>query len=416
MKRRFCAILMALVMVFSLSVTSYAANNVVKTTDVKISVDGKTVDVPAGSIWISEDGYTMVCARDLAKAAGASIKWDSASRTAQITGLTKAVGTYSPVASLEHLVLAAAYQMSAESHALMLQAFNIAKRNVDEMAAKAKAGQDGYTLKDGKLFKDGKRVAVVSDIDDTLVDGVHYTANIVGKNGDWNNAAFTRFIMTDGCTALPGAVDFVKYCVSNGIEFFYLTNRYDQAYKVGQKDSKGGYAGKDGYVVGGKVVGDSVYDVFGKTLYDISYESMDKLGFPLNDDAHLIVNDLKINGSSKEPVRQTIAKGGTQFTGERTAESTKYPADFAVTEHYIAMLVGDDLNDISDIFSASGVDAVSRVKLAIDNADKWGAEWIVLPNGVYGSSYNYASAYGFDKLFDYFDYTNASTDAWALYK
>ena len=415
MKRRIFAVLMAVVMVLSLSVCSYASNTVVKSTDVKLSVDGKAVNVPAGRIWVSEDGYTMVAARDLAEAVGGTIKWDSATRTAQITGLTKAVGTYSPAASLEHLVLAATYQMSAEAHALMMQAFNIAKRNVDEMVAKAKAGQDGFTLTGGKLFKDGKRVAVISDIDDTLVDGVHYTANIVGKNGDWNNAAFTRFILSDGCTALPGAVDFVKYCVDNGIEFFYLTNRYDQAYKAGQKDSKGGYAGKDGYVVNGKVVGDSVYDVFGQTLYDISYESMRKLGFPLNDDAHLIVNDLKINGSSKEGVRQTIANGGTQFTGERVEESKKHPKDFTVSEHYVAMLCGDDLNDISDIFSASGVDAVGRVKLAIDNEDKWGAEWIVLPNGVYGSSYNYASSYGFGKLLDYFDYTK-DTEAWNLYK
>lgn len=50
--------------------------------------------------------------------------------------------------------------MSAECHALMMQAFNIAKENVDEMVAAAKAGEDGFTMTDGKLFKDGKRVAV----------------------------------------------------------------------------------------------------------------------------------------------------------------------------------------------------------------------------------------------------------------
>ena len=49
----------------------------------------------------------------------------------------------------------------------------------------------------------GKRVAVVSDIDDTLVDGVHYTANILGRNGEWTNKSFADFVMSDGCTALP---------------------------------------------------------------------------------------------------------------------------------------------------------------------------------------------------------------------
>lgn len=417
MKKRLSALVLSLAMACSLTLDASAANNVIRTSDVNISVDGVTVEVPDGSIWISEDGYTMVGARALAEGLGASIQWNSATRTAEITGLTKEVGVYSPVAAYENMVGAAAWQMSAECHALMMQAFNIAKENVDEMVAAAKAGEDGFSLKDGKLFKDGKRVAVFSDVDDTLVDGVHYTANVVGSNGDWNNAAFARFVMSDGCTALPGAVEFVNYCVDNGIEFFYVTNRYDQGYKVGQSDSKGGYNGESGYVkADGTVIGSSVYQVVGKTFYDISAASMTKLGFPINADAHLITNDNKLNGSNKQPMRDIVASGGTWATGERTNESTAYPASMAIDEHFIAMFVGDDLNDINICFSASGVDAVSRVQTAIDNMDKWGNEWIVLPNAVYGSSINYASAYGYSNLFHYFDYTNASTDAWKLYQ
>lgn len=417
MKKRLSALALSLAMACSLTLNASAANNVIRTSDVSISVDGVTVDVPAGSIWISEDGYTMVGARALAEGLGASIQWNSATRTAEITGLTKEVGVYSPVAAYENMVGAAAWQMSAECHALMMQAYNIAKENVDEMVAAAKAGEDGFSMQDGKLFKDGKRVSVFSDVDDTLVDGVHYTANVVGSNGDWNNAAFARFVMSDGCTALPGSVEFVNYCVDNGIEFFYVTNRYDQGYKVGQSDSKGGYNGESGYVkADGTVIGSSVYEVVGKTFYDISAESLTKLGFPINEDAHLITNDNKLNGSNKQPMRDIVASGGTWATGERTNESTAYPASMEIDEHFIAMFVGDDLNDIDLCFSASGVDAVSRVQTAIDNMDKWGNEWIVLPNAVYGSSINYASAYGYSNLFHYFDYTNTSTDAWKLYQ
>ena len=75
---------------------------------------------------------------------------------------------------------------------------------------------------------------------------------------------------------------------------------------------------------------------------------------------------------------------------------------------------GDDLNDISQIFSESE-NAVDRVALTIENIDKWGAEWIVFPNAVYGSSANYAAQYGFTELFDYFDYTRADSEAWKLY-
>ena len=260
---------------------------------------------------------------------------------------------------------------------------------------------------------------MVCDIDDTLVDGVHYTANILGKNGEWTNKAFTDFLQSAGCTALPGAVDFANHCVKNGIALFYVTNRYDQGYKLSEQ----GYAGQEGYKkADGTVIGSSTYDVFGKTTYDITMASMAQLGFPVNDpsaanyceDAVLFVNDTKLNGSSKEGIRQTIAQGGVMKTGERTQESTAYPASVDLSAHHIAMLLGDDLNDISQMFSDSA-NAIDRVQLTIDNIDKWGAEWIVFPNSVYGSSANFAGQYGYAALFEQFDYTNQDGCLWNMY-
>ena len=323
----------------------------------------------------------------------------------------------------EYMVSAAAWQMSAEAHALMMQGFHLAQSNIDDMVALADKDQQGYHWVEEagqrKLTFEGKQVAVVCDIDDTLVDGVHYTANILGKNGEWTNKAFTDFIQSAGCTALPGAVEFANHCVENGIALFYVTNRYDQGYKL----SENGYAGQEGYKKGdGTVIGSSTFDIFGKTTYDITMESMAKLGFPINDpdaenyneNAILIVNDTKLNGSSKEWVRQGIAEGGVLNTGERAQESTAYPETVDLSSHHVAMLMGDDLNDISQIFSESE-SAVDRVALTIENIDKWGAQWIVFPNAVYGSSTNYAAQYGYPELFDYFDYTRADAEAWKLY-
>ena len=323
----------------------------------------------------------------------------------------------------EYMVGAAAWQMSAEAHALMMQGFHLAQSNVDDMVALANDHQQGYhwVEEDGQrmLAFEGKPVAVVCDIDDTLVDGIHYTANILGKNGEWTNKAFTDFVQSTGCTAIPGAVQFANHCVENGLTIFYVTNRYDQGYKL----SENGYAGQEGYKKSdGTVIGSSTYDIFGKTTYDITMESMARLGFPINDpdaanynqNAILIVNDTKLNGSNKEWIRQGIAEGNVVNTGERAQESTAYPETVDLSSHHIAMLLGDDLNDISQIFSESE-SAVDRVALTIENIDKWGAQWIVFPNAVYGSSANYAAQYGFPELFDYFDYTRADSEAWNLY-
>ena len=321
----------------------------------------------------------------------------------------------------EYMVGAAAWQMSAEAHALMMQGFHLAQSNVDDMISMADNNQNGYYWdQEKKLFFEGKQVAVVCDIDDTLVDGVHYTANVIGRDGAWNNKAFTDFIQSEGCTALPGAVPFANHCVDNGIALFYVTNRYDQGYKL----SEAGYAGQDGYKKNdGTVIGSSTFDIFGKTVYDITMESMARLGFPTNDpnaenyseNAILIVNDNKLNGSSKEWVRQAITLGGTVKTGERPQESTAYPDTVDISAHHIAMLLGDDLNDISQIFSDSK-DAVERVALTIENMEKWGVQWIVFPNAVYGSAANFAMQYGITELFDYFDYTRNNSGAWELYQ
>ena len=323
----------------------------------------------------------------------------------------------------EYMVGAAAWQMSAEAHALMMQGFHLAQSNIDDMVAMADANQQGYHWieENGqrKLFYEEKQVAVVCDIDDTLVDGVHYTANVIGKNGEWNNKAFTDFVQSNGCTALPGAIEFSNHCVENGIALFYVTNRYDQGYKLSEE----GYAGQEGYKKNdGTVIGSSTFDIYGKTIYDITMESMAKLGFPINDpnaanyneNAILIVNDTKLNGSSKEWVRQGIAEGGSIKTGERAQESTAYPETVDISSHHIAMLLGDDLNDISRIFSESE-NAIDRVALTIEHIDKWGTQWIVFPNAIYGSSANYAAQYGFAELFDYFDYTDENSEAWGLY-
>ena len=330
---------------------------------------------------------------------------------------------YAANPAYEYMVGSAAWQMSAEAHALMMQGFHIAEENVDALVYLADNGLDGYRWAEEngqkKMYLDDQRVCVVCDIDDTLVDGVHYTANILGKNGEWTNKAFTDFIQSAGCTALPGAVDFANHCVKNGVALFYVTNRYDQGYKLSEK----GYAGQEGYKkADGTVIGSSTYDIFGKTIYDITMASMAQLGFPVNDpnaanyceDAILIVNDTKLNGSSKEGIRRTIAQGGTMNTGERLQESAAYPGAVDLADHHIAMLLGDDLNDISQIFSDSA-NAVDRVQLTIDNIDKWGAEWIVFPNSVYGSSANFAGQYGYAALFEQFDYTNQDSSAWSMY-
>ncbi len=342
--------------------------------------------------------------------------------SSQVSGTATEEVSISPNPAYDYLGSGLAWQLSAESQGLMMQGYAIAEKYVDDMVAMCEDAENTeWTMEndaDGtkRMLHNGVRVAIVSDVDDTLVDGANYTSDIVGNDGDFNNAAFARFIMSDSCTALPGAVEFVNKCVDSGIDFYYVTNRYDQAYKKGQSDSVGSYEksiekdGKGLYCMAdGTEIGSSLYQACGKTIYDISYESMEKLGFPI-DDQHLIVNDNKLNGSSKEPARTAIREGNEAYpNGQRTDGSSIDCATTTKLEpHEIAMLLGDNISDFTDAFTAEGLDAVSRSALASseDYAGDWGTKWILMPNAMYGNSLTYATSYGMNKLFKHYAYTD----------
>ncbi len=320
----------------------------------------------------------------------------------------------------DYLSAALAYQLSGETKGMIKQSYAVATYNLSLLIDKANDASNTeyyYTDVSGKkqLMHNELPVSIISDIDDTLVDGARYSCNILGNDGDSNNVAFARFLQSDNCLALDGAVDFTNYCVNNGIEVFYVTNRFDQGYKVGQKDSYSSYEDsikKDGagkYVdKNGNLIGSTIYQVYGKSMYDISYQSMKKLGFPVDFD-HLFMNDSKLNGSSKEYMRKSIREGNTSlYNGQRSdgCVVTSAPTTVNVPAHDVVMYLGDNLGDFSDVF-ANAENAIQRSELISQYSSKWGKEWIVFPNAVYGDWLNSAMKYTFDQLFKELDYLNS---------
>ncbi|MBR5338387.1 MAG: hypothetical protein IK152_10430 [Lachnospiraceae bacterium] len=310
---------------------------------------------------------------------------EAAAQAVVSSGSAEEKGLYAPDIKDEFMVGGVSWQLSAECKALMKQAFDTATNNVDDMKKKCQdPGEPDWKYDESAnaMYYQGKRVAVVADIDDTLVQASAYDAWLVARDKSHSNVAYAEFIMSDSCIPTPGSVEFVKYCLANGIEVFYVTNRADE-----DKD------------------GNTPYKAFGKTVYDISIESMTKLGFPI-DDQHLIVNDPVITGSSsKESARQAIANGNEAFpNGQRESNSSGTSLTAKIAPHHIAMLMGDNLNDLTDAFSGTDLNADTRAQLIEKYADKFGNEWIVLPNAMYGDSYTFFEKYGMTKLLEEHSY------------
>lgn len=92
--------------------------------------------------------------------------------------------------------------------------------------------------------------------------------------------------------------------------------------------------------------------------------NMRERGLPLPGDTRLLLSD----GSSKSDYRRMVAR-----------------------QYRIVLLVGDNLEDFTE---GSKSDPASRRELALRHADRWGKQWIILPNAIYG--HWEASMYDFD--------------------
>jgi len=105
------------------------------------------------------------------------------------------------------------------------------------------------------------------------------------------------------------------------------------------------------------------YSARREKLRDCTIRNIRELGLPLPDDSRLLLS----NGKGKSGYREMIAG-----------------------QYRILLLVGDNLEDFVE---GSKSDPASRRELALRYAQRWGRQWIILPNAIYGhwesSSYNF---------------------------
>ncbi|WP_417528035.1 5'-nucleotidase, lipoprotein e(P4) family [Marinomonas shanghaiensis] len=185
---------------------------------------------------------------------------------------------YSDKALNEQLVMSTVWmQASAEYKALSYQAFNLAKMQFDHYLSQ---------------HTGSKKIAVVVDADETVIDNTAYQAWLIGKDFGYSNDSWQAWMDAAEAKAMPGATEFLNYVASKGGEVFYITNRKE--------------SGLDG-----------------------TRKNLKALGFPNIDDEHLMLNT---STSNKEPRRQKVA------------------------ENYdIALFMGDNLNDFSNDFRTKGL-------------------------------------------------------------
>lgn len=172
----------------------------------------------------------------------------------------------------EHLLQATIwYQQSAEMEALYYQSYNWAEKVLAE-----------------KINVSGELpLAVVLDIDETILDNSPQTAHQILVNEAYNKGMWDEWCNMAQAVALPGALKFTQHAIKMGAEVFYISNR-------------------------------------GIHLLEVTLENMRKIGFPNADSTHVL---LKIETSAKDARRKKVRD-----------------------TYDIALLIGDNLGDFEGIF------------------------------------------------------------------
>lgn len=172
---------------------------------------------------------------------------------------------------------------------------------------------------DMKVMGLTRRQCIVVDIDETLLDNSPYQAECILENISYPER-WDEWINSASCESVPGALEFLNFASENGYEIFYVTNRKEKFRKP-------------------------------------TLENLKKAGFPNPVDDHLLM---------------------------RTETSSKQARRDNISENYkISMLIGDNLNDFTDVFYKAPLQ--KRFALVDSLRNEFGQRFIILPNAMYGS-------------------------------
>ncbi|PNG36869.1 MULTISPECIES: 5'-nucleotidase, lipoprotein e(P4) family [Pseudomonas] len=195
-------------------------------------------------------------------------------------------------------------QTAAEFEALYYQGFNIARLQLDRALQEHKAGD--------------RPLAIISDVDDTVLSSNSYWGYMINSGKEFfDDEAWDKWVADNGPVATPGAVEFLKYAQSKGVEVFYVTSR-DQ----------------------------------GEKTYDYALANLRKNQLPYADEQHLTVYR---DSSNKEPRQQEIAK-----------------------DHNVVLMLGDNLNDFKRKYYVA--DVKQRSSLMTEDKQQFGRKFILFPN------------------------------------
>ena len=197
---------------------------------------------------------------------------------------------------------------SAEYRALAYQGYNVAM-NAVKMAVADPSHQ-------------GKPLAIILDADETVVDNTKLMGeSIANGNGRFDAPWWRQAVHQGKSQAMPGAVDFLNEVHKQGVEIFYVSNRY------------------------------------APVNLDVTIQNFKELGFPSVDKDHVLLFE---KDSDKQPRFDVITK-----------------------KYNVVVYMGDNAGDFP--IGTKGKTLAERNGIIDAHKQDFGTTFVIFPNPAYGS-------------------------------
>ena len=211
-------------------------------------------------------------------------------------------------------------QTAAEYRATTWQTYAAAREAM--LRALADTTWTAAIEQEGESFG-GLPLAVIVDVDETVLDNVAFQARVILAEGAFDPEAWAAWVAEAQAPPVPGAAEFLRLADSIGVTAFYVTNR-------------------------------------DHPLEAATRRNLEAVGLPVDPDVDVVLS----RGEREE------------WTSDKSSRR-----EWVAERYRIVLLVGDDFND----FVPARLPRSERDRLVERYRDRWGEEWIILPNPIYGS-------------------------------
>ncbi|WP_199768910.1 5'-nucleotidase, lipoprotein e(P4) family [Helicobacter cetorum] len=172
-----------------------------------------------------------------------------------------------------------------------------------------------------KLIKD-RKPAIILDLDETVLDTSDYASYLIKNCIKYTKETWDNYEKQGTSKLIAGALDFLEYAHSKGVMIFYVSNRTHK----------------------------------NKALV---LKMLKNLKLPQVSGVSVLLEE---KDKPKEIRRKLVAK-----------------------DYTIILQIGDTLHDFDAIFAKDAKNSQEQQKKVLQNAQKFGTEWIILPNSLYGT-------------------------------